>query len=68
MQNIGNVDRAIRIIVGLGLLTITFSGPHSAWGYVGLIPLLTAMVGWCPLYSALGISTRRRDPTSNLRT
>jgi hypothetical protein len=67
MQNIGSVDRTIRFIVGFGLLTLAFVGPQTAWGYVGLVPLLTAIVGWCPLYSVFGISTCRRDPAANPR-
>jgi hypothetical protein len=67
MLNIGSADRTIRFIVGLGLLTIAFAGAHSAWGYVGLIALLTAIVGWCPAYSALGISTRRHEPDASSR-
>lgn len=63
-QNIGPVDRALRVVVGLGLLALAFLGPKTPWGYLGLIPLATALVGTCPLYSALGISTRpaRRAP------
>lgn len=55
--NEGAVDRVLRIIVGLGLLSLTVIGPHTPWGYIGLIPLLTGVVGICPLYSILGLST-----------
>jgi len=60
MRNIGPIDRAIRVVVGIVLLSLAFTGPQTAWGALGFIPLITAMVGWCPLYSLLGISTRRR--------
>ena len=56
-KNIGNVDRLLRFIVGAGLLSLTFVGPQSLLGLIGLIPLLTSMVGFCPLYKILGLNT-----------
>ncbi|MDG4650311.1 DUF2892 domain-containing protein [Roseibacterium sp. SDUM158017] len=56
-RNEGNVDRALRIIVGLALLAIVFVGPQTPWGWIGLVPLVTGLVGICPLYAALGINT-----------
>jgi Protein of unknown function (DUF2892) len=53
-RNVGSTDRLVRVILGVGLLLIAFEGPHTAWGYVGLIPLLTGIFGYCPLYHALG--------------
>jgi hypothetical protein len=58
--NVGTVDRIVRAVLGVGLLSLTIAGPASAWGYLGLVPLLTAAVGTCPLYTALGISTKTR--------
>jgi hypothetical protein len=55
--NEGGLDRALRIAVGLGLIAIVFVGPQTPWGWLGLIPLATALMGWCPLYSLLGINT-----------
>ena len=55
--NEGGVDRAVRIIAGLVVLSLTFVGPRSMWGLVGAVPLLTGLAGWCPLYALLGIST-----------
>jgi hypothetical protein len=55
--NIHPVERVVRGLVGLGLLGLVFVGPKSLWGLVGLIPLLTALIGWCPPYSLLGINT-----------
>ena len=55
--NEGKIDRAIRIIIGLFLISLTFWGPKSAWGWIGLLPLLTGLFGFCPLYALLGIST-----------
>ncbi len=57
-QNIGALDRWLRIIIGIALLALTMYGPKTAWGYVGLIPLITAVMGWCPLYSVFHRSTR----------
>ena len=53
-KNVGNTDRAVRIILGIGLIALVFVGPQTVWGWVGVIPLLTAFVGSCPLYSLLG--------------
>ena len=56
-QNIGSIDRAIRAIVGLGLISLVFVGPQTVWGWIGVIPLATAVIGWCPPYALLGINT-----------
>ena len=55
--NIHPVERAIRGAVGLFVLSLIFWGPSSYWGLLGLLPLATAISGWCPPYSLLGIST-----------
>ena len=59
-RNVGIVDRTVRVILGLILISLVFVGPHSLWGLLGLVPLATGFVGLCPLYSVLGISTRPR--------
>ena len=56
-QNVGTIDRVVRAIVGLGLISLVFFGPQTNWGWIGVVPLLTAVIGWCPPYSLLGIST-----------
>ena len=56
-QNVGKIDRLIRFIVGLGILSLIFVGPQTMWGLLGLIPLGTAVIGWCPPYTLLGINT-----------
>lgn len=56
-KNEGKIDRALRVVVGLAALSLVFVGPESAWGWVGLVPLVTGLVGTCPLYSILGINT-----------
>jgi len=58
--NIHPVERVVRGVVGLGVLSLAFWGPKSAWGYLGLLPLATAVFGWCPPYSLLGINTCRK--------
>jgi hypothetical protein len=55
--NVGGIDRILRIVVGLALISLVFVGPHTVWGWVGVIPLITGLVGWCGAYTALGIST-----------
>ncbi|MCG6990048.1 MAG: DUF2892 domain-containing protein [Gemmatimonadetes bacterium] len=54
-------DRVIRVILGLVLLSLVFFGPRTAWGWVGLLPLVTGLVGDCPLYTVLGTSTCPRN-------
>ena len=61
MTNEGTVDRVLRAIVGLALISLVFVGPHTAWGWIGLVPLLTEVVGFCPAYRLLGIRTCKVD-------
>ena len=58
--NVGTIDRALRIIVGLVLIALVFVGPQTSWGWLGLIPLATGIVPFCPLYRLLGICTKAR--------
>ena len=55
--NEGTIDRVLRVVVGLGVLSLAFVGPQTPWGYVGIVPLVTGLVGFCPLYAVLGIRT-----------
>ena len=57
--NIGSIDRVLRILVGLGLISLVFVGPQTPWGWIGVVPLATALIGWCPAYSLLGIKTNK---------
>lgn len=57
MINEGTLDRVIRVVVGLGILSLAFIGPKTPLGYLGLVPLLTGLVGFCPLYRLLGVNT-----------
>jgi len=56
-KNVGGVDRVVRIVVGLGILSLTFVGPQTPWGYLGLVPLVTGLIGWCPAYMPFGVKT-----------
>jgi len=58
--NVGNLDRALRLLLGLALIALAGSGQIGAWGYIGIVPLLTGVVAMCPLYSLFGISTTSR--------
>lgn len=55
--NVGTVDRIARVVIGLALIALTLSGTIGAWGWIGVVPLLTAALGNCPLYSVLGLSS-----------
>jgi hypothetical protein len=63
MANVGGVDKVIRIVVGAALLLLTFVGPYAdtlyPWGLLGIVPLATGVIGWCPAYSLFGIRTCR---------
>jgi hypothetical protein len=53
------IDRVLRVVVGLALLSLAFVGPKTAWAYFGLLPLATGILGVCPFYALFGISTCR---------
>ncbi len=56
-KNEGKIDRILRVVVGLALLSIVFVGPQTMWGLIGIIPLATGLLGTCPVYSILGVNT-----------
>jgi hypothetical protein len=56
-KNLGTADRWIRIVIGIALVSLTFAGPHTMWGLVGIVPLVTAFAGTCPLYTLFGMRT-----------
>jgi len=58
--NIGNLDRAVRILGGLVLIGLTLGGTVGPWGWLGVVALLTGLVAYCPLYAALGLATTSR--------
>ena len=55
--NVGGIDRILRIVIGALLVILAATGQVGAWGWVGLLPLATGTLGWCPPYSLLGINT-----------
>ncbi|MFM5917397.1 MAG: DUF2892 domain-containing protein [Novosphingobium sp.] len=55
--NVGSADRLLRIILGLGLIALVFVGPKTAWGWIGIVPLVTGLMRTCPLYSLIGVNT-----------
>lgn len=55
--NEGALDRIIRVIVGLAIISLVFIGPKTPWAWFGLVPLLTGLVGFCPAYALFGIRT-----------
>ncbi len=57
MTNEGTIDRTVRVIAGLAILSLAFIGPRTPLGFIGAVPLLTGLIGFCPLYRVLGIST-----------
>lgn len=56
-KNMGTLDRGLRVAAGLALVALAATGTVGAWGWIGVVPLATATVGWCPAYTLLGIST-----------
>lgn len=62
--NMGKIDRILRAILGIGLISLAFVGPQTPWGWIGVIPLITALVGWCPAYLPFGISTCPKEHTA----
>lgn len=63
MANVGTIDKVVRIVVGGALVALTFVGPYTQtlypWGLIGLVPLATGLIGWCPAYSLLGVRTNK---------
>ncbi|MFY7855475.1 MAG: YgaP family membrane protein [Rubrivivax sp.] len=62
--NVGGIDRIARIVLGLALIALAATGTIGLWGWIGLVPLGTALVGFCPLYPMLGINTCGRRTNS----
>jgi len=55
--NEGTIDRAVRVISGISLVALAATGTVGAWGWIGVVPLATGLIGWCPAYTLLGFST-----------
>ena len=56
-RNVGQIDRTLRIALGLVLLGLAFTGHYTPWTWLGVLPLVTGLVGWCPPYSLVGVNT-----------
>ncbi len=57
MRNEGTIDRILRAGLGIALISLVFEGPQTPWGWLGLVPLITGLVGFCPLYRLVGFNT-----------
>ena len=58
--NVGGIDKVLRIILGIVLISLVFVGPKTPWGWIGLVPLLTGLFNFCPLYSVIGFSSCKK--------
>ncbi len=56
-RNMGTLDRGLRVAAGLALVALAATGTVGTWGWIGVVPLVTAAIGWCPAYTLLGIRT-----------
>ena len=56
-SNVGGIDRTVRIVVGLSLIALLATGTVGVWGWLGVVPLATGLMGWCPPYAMFGINT-----------
>ena len=57
MANVGGIDKIVRIVAGAGLIGATAAGLLPVWGYIGVVPLATGLMGWCPAYTLFGMNT-----------
>lgn len=57
LKNVGGMDRTLRIVVGLALIVMALTGTIGVWGWIGIVPLVTGLAGWCPAYRLLGMNT-----------
>ncbi|PUE06675.1 hypothetical protein B9Z51_12020 [Limnohabitans sp. T6-5] len=62
-QNIGGIERIVRVLVGLVMVGLTLAGQIGVWGWLGLVPMATGLIGWCPPYSLIGINTCKTKKT-----
>ncbi len=61
VANVGGIDRVLRAVVGIVLIALVFVGPQTPWGWIGLVPLATALIRFCPFYPLLGLNTCPRQ-------
>ncbi|HEY9080310.1 DUF2892 domain-containing protein [Magnetovibrio sp.] len=62
-SNVGSIDRILRIVIGVAAVTFAMLSDHelAIWGLIGIVPLFTAVIGWCPAYLPFGIKTCKSD-------
>ncbi|MFA5529284.1 MAG: DUF2892 domain-containing protein [Thiohalomonadaceae bacterium] len=58
-QNVGGMDKTLRIVAGVALIGLTLAGTLPAWGWIGVVPLATGLMGFCPLYPLVGVCTKK---------
>ena len=56
-NNVGGIDKILRIVAGAGLIDATAAGLLPVWGYIGIVPLATGLMGWCPAYTLIGMNS-----------
>ena len=56
-KNVGGFDRILRVVVGVVLVALAATGTVGAWGFIGIVPILTGAIGWCPAYLPFGFSS-----------
>lgn len=62
MKNVGNLDRVLRLVVGLFLISLVFVGPQTPFGWIGLVLVITSVISFCPIYRLSGKSTCSTKP------
>lgn len=55
--NVGNIDRFFRVAIGLLLVSLAITGAIGVWGYIGIVPIITGVTRYCPLYKLVGLNT-----------
>lgn len=55
--NVGGIDKVLRIVAGVALIGLTLAGVIGVWGWIGVVPLATGLMGWCPFYPLLGVNS-----------
>lgn len=59
IKNVGGIDRVLRVLVGLVLLSLVFVGPQTPWGWIGIVPLVTGLFGFCPAYGIFRLNSAK---------
>ena len=63
-KNIGDKERVIRVVAGLGIVSLYLVAPRTPWALLGIVPVVTGLTGWCPPYTLLGINTCKKTAYS----